>query len=169
MILNQKAAVRCITNSRYNAHTGPLFKKLGILPFEKLVQFFQLKFMHQIRNNLAPRSFQNTWTFNLNKDILLRNENDFQVPPFRINIVKRFPRCNFPIVWNEFENPLIKEVLNPMPQWLLVVNLNNSSLKIYLILFDVKGCFVQFVACRLFKFSVFFPTKQFHLLRTSVC
>ena len=53
-------------------------------------------------------------------DILLRNENDLQVPPFRINIVKRFPLCNFPIVWNEFENPLIKEVLNPMPQWLLV-------------------------------------------------
>ena len=45
LILNQKAAVRCITNSRYNAHTGPLFKKLGILPFEKLVQFFQLKFI----------------------------------------------------------------------------------------------------------------------------
>ena len=47
-----------------------------------------------------------------------------------------------------------------MPQWLLVVNLNNSSSVIYLILFDGKGCFVQFVACRLFKFSVFFPTKQ---------
>ena len=43
------------------------------------------------------------------------------------------------------------------------MNLNNSSLKIYLILFDVKGCFVQFAACRLFKFSVFFPTNQFHL------
>ena len=70
--------------------------------------------MHQIRNNLAPRSFQNTWTLNRNRDILLRNENDFQVPPFRINIVKRFPLCNFPIVWNELENPLIKEILNPM-------------------------------------------------------
>ena len=87
MILNQKAAVRCITNSRYNAHTGPLFKKLGILPFENLVQFFQLKFMHQIRNNLAPRSFHNTWTLNLNRDILLRNENDFQVPPTYSEII----------------------------------------------------------------------------------
>ena len=122
--------------------------------------------MHQIRNKLAPRSFQNTWTLNLNRDILLRNENDFQVPPFRINIVKRFPLCNFPIVWNEFENPLIKEVLNPMA---FSRELKQFLLKIYLILFDVKGCFVQFVACRLFKFSVFFPTKQFHLLRTLVC
>ena len=93
---------------------GPCLRSLESIPFENLVQFFQLKFMHQIRNNLAPRSFHNTWTLNLNRDILLRNENDFQVPPFRINIVKRFPLCNFPIVWNEFENPLIKEVLNPM-------------------------------------------------------
>jgi len=115
----------------YNAHTGPLFEKLGILPFEKLVQFFNL--------NLCIR-FVIIWLLDPFKTLgllLLRNENDFQVPPFRINIVKGFPLCNFPIVWNEFENPLIKEVLNPMA---LVVNLNNSSLKIYLILFDVKVC-----------------------------
>ena len=34
LIIKQKMAIRCITNSKYNAHTAPLFKKEKILPFD---------------------------------------------------------------------------------------------------------------------------------------
>jgi len=41
----QKNAIRIITDSKYNAHTEPLFKKLEILPFPDLISFFKLQFM----------------------------------------------------------------------------------------------------------------------------
>ena len=51
------------------------------------------------------------------------------------------------------------------------MNLNNSSLKIYLIQLNVKGCFVQFVACRFFSSlnSVYSSRlRKFHSLRTNI-
>ena len=38
LISKQKKTIRCITNSKYNAHTAPLFKKEKILPFDLLVR-----------------------------------------------------------------------------------------------------------------------------------
>ena len=40
LYLKQKAAIRIISNSTYNAHTQPLFKKLKILPLNLMVDFF---------------------------------------------------------------------------------------------------------------------------------
>jgi len=34
----QKKAMRIMTNSSYNAHTNPLFKKHNILPYELLIK-----------------------------------------------------------------------------------------------------------------------------------
>jgi hypothetical protein len=36
LFLKQKAAIRIISNSKYNAHTEPLFKQLNILPLPQL-------------------------------------------------------------------------------------------------------------------------------------
>ena len=40
----QKKVIRIITNSRYNAHTSPLFKSLNCLKFEDLYKLNVLKF-----------------------------------------------------------------------------------------------------------------------------
>ena len=97
LLIKQKKAVRCITNSQYNAHTGPLFKKLKILPFESLTLFFRLKFMFEFKNNLLPRSFTNVWQYrgDLNGNHLLRNNQEFNIPRFRLTIVKNFLIAHF--------------------------------------------------------------------------
>jgi hypothetical protein len=49
----QKAVIQVITNSRYNQHTEPLFKKLNFLPLPKLCEYFKLQFVQ----NLSKDSF----------------------------------------------------------------------------------------------------------------
>jgi hypothetical protein len=58
----QKSAVRLITNSVYNAHTEPLFKKLRVLPFYDLMSFFKIQFMQQFKNGFLPKSFDGEWS-----------------------------------------------------------------------------------------------------------
>jgi hypothetical protein len=38
----QKDAVRIVTQSHYNSHTEPIFKKLNILPLQHLISYFKL-------------------------------------------------------------------------------------------------------------------------------
>ena len=47
----QKAAVRLITGSAYNAHTEPLFKKLKILPLPDLITFSKIQFIQPFCKN----------------------------------------------------------------------------------------------------------------------
>ena len=104
LIIKQKKAIRCITNSRYNLHTGPLLKELKILPFESLMLFFRLKFMFEYKNNLLPRSFENVWQYRgeLNGNRILRNNDEYNIPRFRITLVEKLPLCSFPTTWNNF-------------------------------------------------------------------
>ena len=44
----QKKAIRIMTNSRYNAHTQPLFNSHKILPFDKILKSGRLTFMHSV-------------------------------------------------------------------------------------------------------------------------
>jgi hypothetical protein len=101
--VKQKAAIRTICNAGYRDHTKPLFKNQQILPIDELIKFERLKFMHKYRNNKLPFSFNETWTFNLNRnpDRILRNANNYFVPAHHLSSVKRFPLFTFPRAWNE--------------------------------------------------------------------
>ncbi len=61
----QKAAIRIITNSRYNQHTEPLFKGTNILPLPNLCDFFKLPFMQRFIQGFLPCPFNNTWISNV--------------------------------------------------------------------------------------------------------
>jgi len=63
----QKRAIRAISNSKYNDHTEPIFKKLNILPVHQLVKFSRLLFMHTFTNNRLRVCFANTWASNLER------------------------------------------------------------------------------------------------------
>ena len=54
----QKKAVRIISNSKYNAHTDPIFKRLGLLKVHDIFNKQCLKFYHKICNNNAPEYFE---------------------------------------------------------------------------------------------------------------
>jgi hypothetical protein len=60
IFLQQKKAIRIITNSSYNAHTAPLFERLHILPLDKVITQAKLSFMHTIYYEYAPASFTST-------------------------------------------------------------------------------------------------------------
>ena len=104
LIIKQKKAIICITNTHNNAHTGPLLKKQNILPFESHILFFRLKFIFKYKNDLMPRSFENVWQYkgNLNLNHLLRNNSEFNIPRFHITLVKKTSLCSFPATWNNY-------------------------------------------------------------------
>ena len=47
-------ALRTIAGLKYNDHTEPTFKKLEILPFPNLIEFFNLQFMQQFVQKFLP-------------------------------------------------------------------------------------------------------------------
>jgi hypothetical protein len=98
----QKKAIRIMTGSAYNAHTAPLFLFHNILPYEKLIIFSQLNFMHSVEYGYAPRSFENTWVKNNNRDVNreLRNANDFELTQPRTETFKKSTFYSPPNEWN---------------------------------------------------------------------
>ena len=115
-------------NAKYNAHTGPLFLKQKILPFESLTLFFRLKFMFEYINNLMPRSFANIWQYRgeLNGNHMLRNNSEFNIPRFRITLVEKLPLCSIPATWNNYLD--IDNVKNATSKKQFVVKLKKSLL-----------------------------------------
>ena len=53
----QKKALRIITNSKYNAHSEPIFKRLKLLTVMDLLKLNQLKFYHKFLNDKLPHYF----------------------------------------------------------------------------------------------------------------
>ncbi len=110
----QKTAIRIISNSKYNAHTEPLFKKFDILPLPDLVSFVGLQFMHRFVHNHLPISFANMWTYvrdrNPMNPILLCNSNDIIIPFNRLTSMNNFPFTAFPKLWQDFPKPDIKNI-----------------------------------------------------------
>ena len=56
ILLEQKRCIRLICDSKYNAHTDPLFKKLTIPKFKKTVQCYILCDVFKATKNLLPKS-----------------------------------------------------------------------------------------------------------------
>jgi hypothetical protein len=101
----QKKAIRVVANLNYNAHTDNVFNELKLLKFEKLVKYRQLTFMHGIKFNYAPISFENMWPTSNERDILynLRELNDFILPAPRFEGFRKFPLYSLAKIWNDFD------------------------------------------------------------------
>ena len=93
----QKRTIRIISNSHYNAHTEPLFKKLNILKFTDLCVLHDLKFCFKFNNNTLPHYFYSI-TENISHDHLTRQNNTYRVPSVshefaKHSITYRLPKC----------------------------------------------------------------------------
>lgn len=108
IVKKQKDAIRLISNSRYNAHTQPLFKTHEILPFNDLCDYFKIKLGQNILQKTVPASLRSMLETNLdrrqnqgdNNNIHLRNDGDLYIPKFRTLQLERFPPCILPKLWN---------------------------------------------------------------------
>jgi hypothetical protein len=113
----QKKAIRLILNSNYNAHSEPIFKEQAILPFEKLILFFNLQTMQFYTQGFLPISFNNVWVNNAsryqNEFILqLRNRENILIPFARLTSSLSQPFVNLPRTWCQFPNENIKILRN---------------------------------------------------------
>jgi hypothetical protein len=110
----QKAAIRIISDSSYNAHTEPLFKANNILPFTDLITFFNLQLMQRYIQGFLPVSFRNTWLTNEARHqredlhLVLRNSANLQIPFARLTMTRRQPLVQLPKLWCKFRCEDIK-------------------------------------------------------------
>ena len=56
----QKRAVRIITNSKYNAHTDPIFRRLNLLKLDDIFRCNALRFVFKLFNDGLPSYFTDT-------------------------------------------------------------------------------------------------------------
>ena len=121
----QKKTIRIVTGSLYNAHTAPLFTQHNILPYEKLITFSQLMFMHSIEYNYSPSSFENIWLKNNHRDLdrALRNANEYILPQPRTETFKKSTLYALPNAWNSLI-PELKSQQNKITfKWALKAHL----------------------------------------------
>lgn len=99
----QKKAIRIVTNSKFNEHTAPIFKKLKVLPYMSMIKLNKLKFMHSIYYNYAPRTFIGEWKLNEERRVPydLRSSTLFNIQRVFHSKFERFPLICLPKTWNE--------------------------------------------------------------------
>jgi hypothetical protein len=92
-----------MSNSKYNEHTAPIFKKYNILPYDKIIKQAKLLFMHSIEYKYAPPSFNNIWRKNEQRAATqaLRDDDKYHLPPARTEAFKKIPLYSLPEEWNK--------------------------------------------------------------------
>lgn len=160
LITKQKNAIRLINSSSYNAHTENLFKSLGILPLNLLVEFFKLQFIQQYIQGFLPASFNDTWRtnedrrtgINENHTIRLRNDADLYVPRSRLSTTANHPLTAFPRAWVEFNIDNIKLIRNKLE---FNAELKNTYLANLILTTDAGDFFARTVTCK-FKYAKYY-------------
>jgi len=110
IVKKQKISIRLICNAKPNSHSEPLFKELGILPFLKLIEYFNLTYIHDYIYGFLPDLYTNYWPINRiqrnaqENDFELRNDYELYCPPSRLKSSELFPFYNLPRIWINFDN-----------------------------------------------------------------
>jgi len=97
----QKKAIRIITKSKYNAHTGPLLKQLRILTIPDLYDLKLLLFYHKYVNSLLPQYFN---SFNIVRQQDIHNRSLRNNPFVNVRVHFKFAenciRSKLPLLLN---------------------------------------------------------------------
>ena len=101
----QKKAIRIISNSKYNAHTDPLFKEMSLQKVADIHVTAKLKFFYKLQNNMLPPYFWQ-YMFTANKSST-RSKDPVQNLVSRTKVFSETIRFSLPILLNNTP-PLIK-------------------------------------------------------------
>jgi hypothetical protein len=106
--LLQKRIIRILNKSAFDAHTSPIFKKLGLLKLNDICMLQLGQFMFHHKFSLLPERFDNmflkndqTHTFNT------RNSSKYHVPSCRTNIRQFSVRFQGPKFFNSLPRDLV--------------------------------------------------------------
>jgi len=109
----QKKAIRVVANVKYNAHTQPLFKKLGLLTVTDILELQDLKFLYKLENGSLPTYFTSTM-FKRQSQIhsySTRQTDDFRIPQSKHVFVSNSPRFRLPPVFNNCPQNIKDKIL----------------------------------------------------------
>ena len=106
LFILQKRTIRLITFSKFDEHTSPLFKQLGILKLPDIVYLHNALFMYNFHCNSLPCAFNNF--FLLAKDRHNYNtrfaaKQSYCIPKARTNYGKFSLRFIGPKIWNDID------------------------------------------------------------------
>lgn len=101
LMICQKKAIRVITNSKWNAHTKPLFYKTRILPIDKLNDLHVACFMYRSLHNMLPQYFCSMFVTNAEiHSHNTRNKENIHLISHRLDLRKFTIRIHGPNIWN---------------------------------------------------------------------
>ncbi len=99
----QKRSIRIINGKPYNYHTEPLFKSSEILTLQDQYTLNVLIFMHQLKYNKLPRSFDQLTYFHPENRLNTRQQNLANCYRFRTTFSSQLPFHQLPRIWNRLE------------------------------------------------------------------
>ena len=79
----QKKVIRFVTNSKFNSHTAPLFKQLGLLKAADIFKLARFNFLYKYENRKLPIYFNGTFVLQ-HDDVVIRPRR-IQRTPQRFN------------------------------------------------------------------------------------
>jgi len=104
LFITQKRAIRVISNSRWNAHTAPLFKNLKILTILELNKLQIACFMYRVNRNLVPSFFVDMFCLNSNvHSHSTRQANNYHIRLCRTTLFKNTLRNTGAVIWNSLD------------------------------------------------------------------
>ena len=95
----QKKAIRVITKSPFNSHTGPFFLQYKLLNITQIKFLQTCEFMYKYTNNLLPPSFALFFCLSTNTHNT-RSNDDYKCIFARTNIRKFSLKYQGPAAWN---------------------------------------------------------------------
>jgi len=101
----QKKAIRAITASKYNAHTSPLFKRLGLLKCTDICALHGFKFCYKLENGMLPGYFD-SHIFKRRSEIheySIRHANTYNFPVIKHEFAKQSIRFKVPVIFNNMD------------------------------------------------------------------
>ena len=107
LLVLQKKAIRAICNAKYNAHTGILFKSLGILRCTDICVLQCFKFCYKLENKLLPAYFTCGNVFVRHSSVhsyITRGLDNFALPRVSHDFAKNSPRYKLAKFFNEMTN-----------------------------------------------------------------
>ena len=139
----QKKAVRFITKSKYNAHTSPLFKKLGLLKLEDLCALHDLKFCFKFGNDLLPDYFSSQLFFRFSRahNRITRQSYLLPLPVVSHGFAKFSISYKFPSCFNNIEN-CIKEKIDTHSFSAFKTYVKNRFIERYNINCHLTNCYI---------------------------
>ena len=139
----QKRALRIMTNSKYDAHTEPLFKQLHLLKVNDIFDVQCLKFWYKFVNTKLPNYFKDMFKYNYElHDIGTRSHDRLHLYPTRTSGARNVLRHHIP------------ELLNKFPEYLRhrfkTHNLHSISYHIKCYFIDLYSYNCSFIDCYIF-------------------